>query len=74
MAVFRSISSQRIINGNIIETSDSAIVSNPTYEVNGEFGGKGIWPAIQEFMDIHPEWEMGCRLTNNNGLTVLKRV
>lgn len=37
MAVFRSISSQRIINGIIIETSDSAIVSNPTYEVNGEY-------------------------------------
>lgn len=45
-----------------------------SYEFNGEFGGKGIWPAIQEFMDTHPEWEMVCRLTNNNGLTVLKRV
>lgn len=37
MAVFRSVSSQRIINGNLIETSDSAIVSNSTYEVNGEY-------------------------------------
>jgi hypothetical protein len=37
MAVFRSVSSQRIINGNLIETSDSAIVSNPSYEVNGEY-------------------------------------
>lgn len=37
MAVFRSVSSQRIINGNVVETSDSAVVSNTTYEINGEY-------------------------------------
>ena len=37
MAVFRNFSSKRIINGNLIETSDSAIVSNPTYKINGEY-------------------------------------
>jgi hypothetical protein len=40
----------------------------------GEFGGKGIWPAIQEFMDSHTEWQLIERRTNNNGLTILKRV
>lgn len=40
----------------------------------GEFGGKGIWPAIQEFMDSHTEWQLVERRTNNNGLTILKRV
>jgi len=45
-----------------------------TFAENGEFGGKGIWPAIQEFMDSHPEWELIERRINNNGLTVLKRV
>lgn len=45
-----------------------------TYAVNGEFGGRGIWPAIQEFMDSHPEWQMIERRTNNNGLTILKHV
>ena len=45
-----------------------------SYEFNGEFGGKGIWPAIQEFIDSHPEWQMIDRRFNNNGLTVLKRV
>jgi len=40
----------------------------------GEFCGKGIWPAIQEFMDSHSEWELVERRTNNNGLTILKRV
>ena len=45
-----------------------------SYADNGEFGGKGIWPAIQEFIDSHPEWELVERRTNNNGLTILKRV
>jgi len=45
-----------------------------TYATNGEFGGRGIWPAIQEFIDSHPEWQLIERLINNNGLTILKRV
>jgi len=44
------------------------------YADNGEFGGKGIWPAIQEFIDSHTEWQLVERRTNNNGLTILKRV
>jgi cephalosporin hydroxylase len=45
-----------------------------TFEFNGEFGGKGIWPAIQEFLDEHPEWKLKERRYNNNGLTVLQHV
>ena len=45
-----------------------------TFADHGEFGGKGIWPAVQEFIDSHPEWQMIERRTNNNGLTVLKKV
>jgi cephalosporin hydroxylase len=45
-----------------------------TYAINGEFGGRGIWAAIQEFIDTHPEWKLIERRTNNNGLTVLQRV
>ena len=37
MSVFRSLPSIRIINGNRIETSESAIVSNPQYETYGEY-------------------------------------
>jgi hypothetical protein len=40
----------------------------------GEFGGKGIWPAVQEFIDSHPEWQLVERRHNNNGLTILKRI
>ena len=45
-----------------------------SYEIIGEFGGRGIWAAIQEFIDSHPEWRLVHRYTNNNGLTILERV
>lgn len=34
---------------------------------------KGLWPAIVEFLQEHPEWELKERFTNNNGLTILAR-
>lgn len=33
----------------------------------------GVWPAIHEFLQQHPEWVLKERFTNNNGLTVLER-
>jgi len=35
---------------------------------------RGLWPAIDEFLKEHPEWMLEKRYTNNNGLTILKRV
>jgi hypothetical protein len=35
---------------------------------------KGLWPAIEEFLEEHPEWNLEKRYTNNNGLTILSRV
>lgn len=35
---------------------------------------KGLWPAIEEFLQEHPEWKLKERFTNNNGLTILERV
>lgn len=32
----------------------------------------GIWPAIQEFLDTNPNYGLVKRLTNCNGLTILK--
>ena len=32
---------------------------------------KGLWPAIEEFLEEHPEWSIKERFTNNNGLTIL---
>ena len=33
----------------------------------------GIWQAIQEFLDSHPEWTICEQVEYNNGLTVVKR-
>lgn len=35
---------------------------------------KGLWPAVEEFLNANPEWKLVHRYTNNNGLTILKRV
>jgi hypothetical protein len=35
---------------------------------------RGIWPAVEEFLAAHPEWILERRDTNNNGLTILRRV
>ena len=34
----------------------------------------GLWPAVEDFLEKHPEWVLHERYTNNNGLTILKRV
>ena len=34
----------------------------------------GIWPAVMEFLETHPEWILKEEFTNNNGLFVLERV
>lgn len=41
--------------------------------VNENGAGRGLWPAIEEFLAEHSEWEIKERYTNNNGLTVLSR-
>jgi hypothetical protein len=54
------------IGWNAIQQSKESGI--PVEEIN-----KGLWPAIEEFLVAHPEWTLEKRLTNNNGLTVLKR-
>lgn len=49
-----------------------------TFEWIGEsYEGKvdeiGLWPAIEEFLEKNPHWEIYERYLNNNGLTILKR-
>lgn len=34
----------------------------------------GLQKAIDEFLAAHPEWTLDARYTNNNGLTILRRV
>lgn len=35
---------------------------------------RGLWPAVVEFLQEHPEWVLERQFTNCNGLTVLRRV
>jgi len=34
----------------------------------------GLWPAVEEFLRNNTNWVLKERYTNNNGLTILKRV
>lgn len=35
---------------------------------------KGLWPAVEEFLDENKNWKLVKRYTNNNGLTILERI
>lgn len=34
---------------------------------------RGLWPAVEEFLETHKDWKMKERFMNNNGLTVLEK-
>jgi len=52
-----------------------AMHDTETFGPKGEDGAApGLWGAVEEFLGRHPEWSLAERRTNNNGLTVLKRV
>ena len=55
------------LNWNAREQSQ--LTGIPVDEIN-----KGLWPAIQEFLEMNPNWVLHERFTNNNGLTILRRV
>lgn len=55
------------------DTSNFEFHDEDSYEGWGWKGdNKGIWPAIEEFLQENTEWELHERYTNNNGLTILK--
>jgi hypothetical protein len=35
---------------------------------------RGLWPAVEDFLATHPEWEIKERRLNCHGFTILKRV
>lgn len=41
-----------------------------SYSENPE---EGIWPAIEEFLQLNPQWTLKERFTNNNGLTIIEK-
>ena len=41
----------------------------------GQSSGKGIWPAIEEFLNENKEtWTLKERFRNNNGFTIIERI
>jgi hypothetical protein len=41
----------------------------------GQSSGKGIWPAIEEFLDENKDtWILKERFKNNNGFTIIERI
>ena len=42
--------------------------------LQGLIPGKGIWPAIEEFLEKNNDWKLREKFENNNGLTILERI
>lgn len=56
------------------DTTSYEFKDETSYEFKGWVGtGQGIWPAIEEFLELHTSWSIHERYINNNGLTILKR-
>jgi hypothetical protein len=55
------------------EHRDEPLTSENTFK-GDKSTGKGLWPAITEFLESHPEWKLHKRYTNNNGITIIARV
>jgi hypothetical protein len=34
---------------------------------------RGLWPAVTDFLENHPEWKLHKRYNNNHGFTILSR-
>ena len=44
-----------------------------TFAHKGEDGGPGLWGAMMDFLERHPEWRLSEHFTNCNGLSILER-
>lgn len=43
------------------------------YPSNIDRNKRGLWPAVLDFLERHPEWTLCARYENNHGFTILKR-
>lgn len=43
------------------------------FGINGDDGGKGLLPAINEFLETHKEWKIVYQTDKNNGLTIIAK-
>ena len=59
------------------DTTSFENIDEESYEMWGDewkAEGIGIWKAIEEFLVTNDHWVLEKRFTNNNGLTIIKRV
>jgi hypothetical protein len=63
----------RLTGENVRKKQDILKISQET-GYSEEDIKKGLWFAIDEFLDVHKEWYIEKIYINNNGLTVLKRL
>ena len=59
------------------DTTSFEFHDETSYEIWGDEwkgDGKGLWPAVEEFLENNPHWVLHERFRNNNGLTILKRI
>jgi len=61
------------IYGETIRSGWDALQQSIESEIPVEEINKGLWPAIEEFINNNQEWYIKERFTNNNGLTILAR-
>ena len=43
------------------------------YPENIDRTKRGLWPAVEDFLERHPEWVLEARYFNCYGFTILKR-
>lgn len=62
------------------DTSWENVIDDPAY--HGDYSEyppsynrarRGLWAAVEDFLQRHPEWILHKRYLNNNGFTILKR-
>jgi hypothetical protein len=45
-----------------------------TFGTKGETSEIGLWPALEEFLELNKQWAILERYHNNNGLTILHKI
>lgn len=62
------------IDGETIRNNWNAEIQSAQFGFPVDEILKGLGPAIDEFLEEHPEWVLHEKFTNNNGLTILKKL
>jgi hypothetical protein len=61
------------VRGETLRMGDNPVEQSAATGIPVEEITKGLGPAVEEFLAAHPKWTVDLKLTNNNGLTILKR-